>query len=272
MTLGLGRPRRYGLSLALAATVLVAGCGFADRHPILAADGLHAAHDQFVVEYASAERRYVAGNRWDLDNFLGSLSATKSAPEYRAQLSIDSDGDGRAEVRTSEDLYDARLVDRVSGSTMWIRSVPIASSLRDRDLAVMADSYAAAVSGGSYYAVDFGAVARDRRFATRVLRTAACEWDGIEAHAIEFTVSDVDRAQLGDTSPELQVTVVLAHAPSSWLTPGHALPSILVAGLAVSPDDVANADPAFAALLGRVRIRGAGHEPRPAGTTSCPFP
>jgi hypothetical protein len=253
---------------ALCTILLSCLCGCAARqHPRLLGDSLHAARGQFQVEYAFPDRRGIAGSSWSLDNFSG--LEPREGPEYEVAVLIDEDGDGDYELDNVIDLYDVRLVRRATGTALWLRSAPVSSALSHRRLEFLALDYAEAVTGGSYYAAGFGETVRDRRYATEVTRQSACLWDGIPAHAIEFTVQNVDRAVIGVRDSDYLVTIVLAHAPAPRPAQRGSFPSVLVAGLAGRPDDAALSSGAFHGLLSAVRIRGPHSESRARGETTC---
>jgi hypothetical protein len=244
----------------------LSGCA-ARQHPRLLGDSLHAARDQFRVEYAFPDRRGIAGTSWSLDNF--SELEPREGPDYDITVRIDDDGDGDYELDNVIDLYDVRLVRRETGTALWLRSAPVSTALSHRDLEFLALDYAEAVTGGSYYAAGFGETIRDRRYATEVTRRSECLWDGIPAYAIEFTVQNVDRAVIGVRAPDYLVTIVLAHAPAPWPARRGSFRSVLVAGLAGRPDDAARSSGAFRGLLSAVRIRGPESESRARGETTC---
>lgn len=160
----------------------------------------------YVVHYAGDGPNEIVNRIWRVANYYksGSSLKPKEGPEYEVDRRFDIDDDGSFDTTRTEPFYDLLLEHTRKDAAMWLRTVPLSRKDRDKALEVIASRYIEAASGAGAIAVRFGHEGDvgfvERRFATRVLQSKACEVSGREAYAVDFEVANVDQLQLADTS------------------------------------------------------------------------
>ncbi len=209
---------------------------------------------------------------WRLDNFLyeGDGFIPKKGSDYQAVRFLDVDEDGQNDNVGTQPLYDLRFVHRTNSGVIWLRSLPLELGMKDTELRVLAERAVNSLSGGGTLLIQLSGVDyptnRERFYAAKVRRRAQGTLAGKPAYLISADVSNVDTLKVDPTSVEQRVTLVLTRtgATHHYSRGGdRKFPVVVVFALCSSLVDVPTTEPAFLALLSRIRIDGrAGFEAR----------
>jgi hypothetical protein len=260
-------PSKTFLICSLAA-LLVTGCaellatspGVTSAASQFRSDGYHHPRYGYGVRYLGGSAAQLLGTEWVLDNFTleqGVPQSMKEGKAYTVKRTYDLDDDGVVD-KTVEDepLFDLRFEHRRLGAVIWLRTLPISTSLGERDLRVLAQNYVKEVSGAGITAVEFGpgtTVAVEQRFASRPLSESACALGVREAHRIDFEVANVDQLELSPDARWERARIVLlrpgfVHNEANLFKKGQ-FPVLMIAGLVSNPEDFDSVAPAFHQFL-----------------------
>jgi hypothetical protein len=195
------------------------------------------------------------GPDWRLDNFSTRGRPTlKTGAEYQTAVAVDTDDDGDFDNSFDMPLYDLRLVNRRSGATVWVRTVPLSGHDSERDLDGLVRDYIDEVSGAGVTTVQFmreRPIGVTRRFATETRDGRNLRVDGRYAYGATFDVASVDQVAVESDRRLDRVRIVLVqtnrrYAPRGWR---GGLPVFLLFGCASRPDDFEEAAAALRALV-----------------------
>jgi hypothetical protein len=86
---------------------------------------------------------------WVLDSAYESRGdlRPKETSSYKTTLSFDLNGDGVFEAKEGAFVYDLRYVHRVHSGVIWLRTVPVSMTLRDKELRVLMQDYVDGIAG-----------------------------------------------------------------------------------------------------------------------------
>lgn len=203
-------------------------------------------------------------NDWLLDNYYtrGTRLVLKDGDAYQVEYQLDTDGDGQGDQSETLPLYDLRYKHRQRDAVIWLRTFPISTDLREKELRVLLHRYVDEVAGAGYEAVQLHAnrhIVSEKRYAAEVLEEGNASLAGVEAYEATIEVANVDRLKLEENRREVRVRLVLAR-------PGFSIdvtrlgkrpvsfPVLLLAGYANLPGDFEQDSPAFESLLQQIAI------------------
>jgi hypothetical protein len=205
---------------------------------------------------------------WAIDNLYekrneGSTVATtapKDGPDYMTEYVFDTDGDGKDDLSKKALAYDLRYVHRVHSGVIWVRTVPISQTMRDKDLRVLMKDYIDGVAGAGYERVSYQRV-EEKRFAAETLSRQAGTVAGMPAFAAQFAVANIDEVQVNKEARRTQVRLVIVRSGFNYVvkqpgTPEIEYPVLLVMGYASQPEDYDQGVRDFDDLVERVSIDG----------------
>jgi len=225
------------------------------------------------------------GTHWRVDNFTRGQEAgplnyrPKDGRAYWVKRLYDLDDDGTFETKRKEEFYDLLLEHHEKDAQLWVRTVPISTHDRGKDLSVLAERYVEAVAGSGSVAVQFGSEGPvgsiERRFASRVLGTRDCMHNGRAAHRIDFEVANVDQLQLSDSARWVRGSLVLVRTGySERVDPSQSRPSVMypvlmLVGVSARPQDYAGIASDFDLLLQKTVLGDVGKGLAMHGETTC---
>lgn len=230
----------------------------------------------YRVRNAGDDTAFV-GPDWRLDNYSTRGSPTlKTGAEYETSVAVDTDDDGDLDHSFEMPLYDLRLVNRRTGATVWVRTVPLSSHDGERELDGLVRDYIDEVSGAGVTTVQFmreRPVGITRRFATETRDGRNLRVDGRYAYGATFDVASVDQVAVESDRRLDRVRIVLVRTERRYLPRGWrgGLPAFLLFGCASRPEDFDDAAGALRALVRGTdffaRDDGDGEEPPRIETT-----
>lgn len=252
--------------LLLVALVLVAGCR-ARELGHFGPGGFYHVRDHYRVRYdASGEAAYaLLPPEWAIENYQvgsdGRPTVANPADRYWTSFLIER-SDGRAEIVRRSEIFDLRYVHRRDGSVIFARTVPLPSTMAERDLQVIMRDYVDRSSGGTYAAVSlFGETGvRERRAAPRVVAEGSARVSGLAAYYATVEIVDVDRHRVDPSAHGEMVTLVMMRPGRHlWRSPGGAtLPMLLLFGYAARPELHSAHLSDFTGFVSRVDVRPPG--------------
>ncbi len=225
------------------------------------------------------------GAHWRVDNFslepsrAGNKYGPKQGSPYWVMRSYDLNDDGEFDTKQREEFYDLLLEHNEKDAELWVRTVPMSSHDKDKDLSVLAERYVEAVAGAGSVVVQFGNEGQvgsiERRFASRVLGTRACTHSGRVAHRVDFEVANVDQLQLSDSARWVRGSLVLVRTGyGERLTPsqnkqGVTFPVLMLIGVSARPSDYEMVASDFDLLLQKTVLGDVGKGLAMHGETTC---
>jgi hypothetical protein len=255
---------KAGILVGLVGTVLlVSGCRRSQGAE--SPTGYTPQDSGYEVRYDDRERRSLISSEWQLDNFIGGGDGfkPKKGSDYEAEVFLDVDDDGTSDKLGSFPIYDLRFTHRRTAGVISIRSVPLESTTKDKELRVLADSLVESISGGGYVMIQIQgqdrATNKDQRYAAKVQRRAEATLAGKPAHLITVDVSNVDRLKVDPESVEARVTLVLVRTGAKRIYARYhqvEMPLLLIAVYTNSPQDYAATESDFTSLLSRITVEG----------------
>jgi hypothetical protein len=223
---------------------------------------------------------------WALDNLYWTSSKKleqKHTPDYLATFKFDIDGDGDTDRDEKGFLYDLRFKHTKRDAVIWLRTLPISTDLREKDLRVLVQRYVDEVSGAGFEAVQLGPdsiVIREKRYAANVVSRGAFTIAKQEAFETTFDVANVDEIAINPNARQTRVRVALIRTPFKYpkrQRDKFEFPVLMLVGYANLPEDFSKDEPAFNGVLARIQIGAdVGVTPRqleqlaPAATPSAP--
>jgi hypothetical protein len=242
---------------------IAAAC--AHRQGALSPTGYVPEEGGYEVRFADGHQRSLMSPDWQLDNFVGGGGEgfkPKEGSDYQAELFFDANDDGKSDNLGSYPIYDLRFVHRRTAGVIWIRSIPLESTVKDKELRVLADRIVGSISGGGHVIVQLQgldyATNKDQRYAANVQHRTEATLAGKPAHSITVDVSNVDRLKVEPDSVEARVTVVLVRtgAKRAYDRTRQEFPLLLVVSYANSVEDYPATERDFVSLLSRITVEG----------------
>jgi hypothetical protein len=259
------------LLVSLAAVACTRAHGFRD-------DGYY----QDVRIYRMARDRdtgFSPTSQWYVENYQvdssGEFVRRKVGPAYQHTFYVDADGDGQLETKVTLPRYDVSFRNRKNDGHIWVSTLPMSAEYAETELRVLALNYVDAVSGAGQLVIDLGdarAVARERRFATRVLEAAPGALDGTAAYDVTFEIANVDQLQLSPDSRWERARIIFVR-PHFKLRHGDGrFPALIMIGYRNRPEDFDGGTPAFLDVLGRLQLLSSHDRDRLRAGTFNPRP
>ncbi len=189
---------------------------------------------------------------WRVDNYVvsGGRGTPKVGPTHTAQIRIDNDGDGAADVNLEVPAYVLRLTHKRNAGVLWIRALPMSTRWEASDLRVLARMYVESASGTDEL-VELGRGPTERRFASRVVQEGPVAVGGYEGYRVTFEVASLEQLELDEGARWSRVTVVLARTGFRFpprdtpTTRAGQLPVLTVFGHVNRPEDFEGTSPDF---------------------------
>jgi hypothetical protein len=157
---------------------------------------------------------------WRIDNYrLDGLDLVrKDRDRYVTTYAFDNNGDGRTDDRFKAFTYALRYEHSVHAGVIWLRNIPIAQKLRDKDLRVLMQDYIEEITTATYETVQLGAhgvptVVVERRRAAAILEQGPATVAGRLAYAATIEVANVDQIKLSPDVRTRRVEIVLMRSP-----------------------------------------------------------
>ncbi len=221
-------------------------------------------HYSYRVKYAAGDQQLMDSD-WVLENFQadegGRPTVPKEGPDYRHELELDADGDGKLEKVGKIDTFDIRLVNRATAATLWLSTIPVSQVLADTELAVLSKEFVNAVAGAGLRVTRVGdsIEAHQQTYATRIIEEKRIDVDGFAAQRVVFEKASVDQLKLDPNSRWERIAVVLMRPGFFWAPPyatstKQLFPVLLVAGYSGRPEVFDKGVAAFDAFLSRIVV------------------
>ncbi len=227
-------------------------------------DGYGYKHETYGYRLLNqAQKEQLLPPEWSLDNLYLTKSKNleqKHTPDYMATFKFDTDGDGATDKDESGFLYDLRFKHAQRDAVIWMRTLPISTDLRQKDLRVLVQRYVDEVSGAGFEAVQLGPnsiVIREKRYAASVLTRGAFTVARQDAFETTFDVANVDEVAINPNARKTRVRIALIRTPFTYTArkPSKAqFPVLMLVGYANLPEDFAKDEPAFNGVLSRIQI------------------
>jgi hypothetical protein len=256
-------PLRGAIALlgASAAAMMIGGCGPGAKGALTPA-GYESESPKYSVVKAG---QTFLGDDWVLDNYTTSESGRmrpKSEGIYRTTFSFDLDGDGKLDNGHDALTYDLRFQHKKHEAFIWLRSVPLASELKDKDLRVLMKDYVDEIAGAGYEAVQLSGshAVVEKRYAAEVVDQSPARLADREAFLATMDVANIDQIKLTPSTRRVRVELVFVRPGTDYELRSanfvESFPSLLMVGYANLPDDFAADEPAFRAFLAEIEIAG----------------
>lgn len=229
----------------------------------LAFDGYGYKHQAYGYRLLNQSPDKLLSPEWELDNLYVTPTKKleqKHSPDYVSTYSFDMDGDGDEDREEEGFLYDLRFKHKQRDALIWLRTLPISTDLREKDLRVLVQRYIDEVSGAGFEAVQLtrgSIVIREKRYAANVISRGSFTLAKQEAFESTFDVANVDEVQINPNARKTRVRIALIRTPFKY--PKHELdkvefPVLMLVGYANLPEDFAKDEPAFNSVLSRIQI------------------
>lgn len=222
----------------------------------------------------SVANENLLGNDWKLDNFyydeMHTLVQKRTEP-YMATYDFDSNDDGKSDFSQEDFLYDLRFKHLKRDAVIWLRTMPLSSDLKDKELRVLVQRYIDEVSGAGFEAVKLGpttTIIREKRFGASIVDRGSFKVAGQDAYETTFDVANVDEVAVNPNARRVRVRIVLVRTPFQytpepdvWGSNGAASAKpkyavLMLAGYANLPEDFATDEPEFQRFLEQTVISG----------------
>ncbi len=219
------------------ATVALVGCGSNPR--VMHSDGFVHPKHPYMVRDAGGGSRLLPGN-WAFANYEAGETGAPETPKmdmaYRVGVAMDNDADGVSEYFEDVERYDVLLVNDVTNTRLFVRTIPLEPKAGSQDLKTLLRSYLAEVGQTG----DFGSLIPSTppkgapAFATRIVREAPAQLagrDGIEA-VIER--ADVPPSAVTKDTLWERMKVRLIKPDFKWVANGRGIPAVMMVGYMAS--------------------------------------
>lgn len=244
----------------------------------------------YTIRYHDSKEQTLMSEDWLLDNLTrkpdGKIVRKRGA-DYESHILLDVDDDGKRDDLGAFPTFDMRFEHKKTAAVIALRTIPIETKQKDRELRILVEGLVERISGGGYEVVqlegELHAANKERRYAAKVLRSARAKLAGQDAYSTVVDVSNVDRLRVDPNSVEVRVEFVMVRTPFQFtprLGAAARLPVVLLASHASSPADFEAQSADFRGLLGRIDIDGhvgfseekAAGESTPDASTALPEP
>jgi len=207
------------------------------------------------------------GDDWILDSAFVSPEGDlrpKRTDDYKTSILFDVDGDGVFETEETALVYDLRYEHRVHSGVIWLRTVPISNTLRQKELRVLMQDYVDGVAGAGYELVNVGEKTAmiERRYAADIVSRGPGTLGGKPSFAVDFGVANIDQVQVKQDARRTRVMVVISRPgfehevrQGTRVELAH-FPVLFIAGYSSLPEDFEKGLVDFESLLKRVRFDG----------------
>lgn len=247
----------------VAAGVLAVGLLACGPPATVAFDGYGYKHQKYGYRLLNQGGDKLLPPEWQLDNLYWTPAKKleqKQTPDYLATFSFDMNGDGATDRDEQGFLYDLRFKHTKRDATIWVRTLPISTDLREKDLRVLVQRYVDEVSGAGFEAVQLGPnsiVIREKRYAASVISRGSFTVAKQEAFETTFDVANVDEVAVSPNARKTRVRIALVRTPFTY--PKKKLdnvefPVLMLVGYANLPEDFAKDEPAFNGVLSHLQI------------------
>lgn len=248
---------------AVAAGVLAVGLLACGPPATVAFDGYGYKHQKYGYRLLNQSGDKLLPPEWQLDNLYWTPAKKleqKHTPDYLATFSFDMNGDGATDRDERGFLYDLRFKHTKRDATIWVRTLPISTDLREKDLRVLVQRYVDEVSGAGFEAVQLGPnsiIIREKRYAASVISRGSFTVAKQEAFETTFDVANVDEVAVSPNARKTRVRIALVRTPFTY--PKKQLdkvefPVLMLVGYANLPEDFAKDEPAFNGVLSHLQI------------------
>jgi hypothetical protein len=208
-----------------------------------------------------------------LDNYHTDQSgdlAPKNGGIYKTTFFFDLDGDGKLDNSHDALTYDLRFQHKKHEAYIWLRSIPLSSDLKDKDLRVLMKAYVDEIAGAGYEAVQLSGAHTivEKRYAAETVDQSEAKLAGRDAFFAAIDVANVDQIKLTPSTRHVRVELVFVRPGTDYefksvgssqvLGSGQVqtFPAVLMVGYANFPDDFGADEPAFRTFLSEIEING----------------
>ena len=242
----------------------VVGCG-ANKN-VFTANAFHQGRYEYDVAYQDVAAQRLLPEDWRIDNYYSRANDPTLRPKtfgkYETEVEFDVDGDGHCEAKETLSTFDLRFENRHSAGVIWLRSVPIDETDRDKELRVLMRNAVDSVAGAEYVYWRVG----DRVFGVgehlvaQQLDVLSATVAGREAYVSTIELASVDQLKLNERRRLRNVRLVMIRSGFSHELSGYGVekkfPVIIVAGLSDLPEYFERDLPAFQQFIGQITIGG----------------
>jgi hypothetical protein len=225
-------------------------------------------HDQYEYRVAMQDSTFL-GNDWMLDNYYtdgDGASRPKHDGAYATKYLLDSNGDGKVDVKRDALTYDLRFQHRKHEAFIWLRTIPIPNELKDKELRVLMKDYVDEIAGAGYEAVlleNDRVGVTEKRYAAELVTQSGATLAGKEAYWATIDVANIDQIKLTPTTRRVRVELVFVQTGFQYQVKRYiddtqpiSFPVLMIAGYANMPDDFVADRPSFSSLLSQIEIGG----------------
>lgn len=243
---------------------LVFGCGGASVGT-WDASGFHRKGPSYAVAGNGAE--IIPG--WNVDNWMFARSGLPDSPFEResnwVEYRFDTNGDGRAEFVHRLPVADVLLRHGETGAALWVQLIPIEPRRTERRLRVLLREWVRDSAGARYEVRAVGAAGAtvsESRWTTVITASNPAQVQGMNAAAVSFAVSDVDRLRMDRSNRDrvgraVLIATPLRREPNEYRREPTLRYAMLVALLA-DPDDYERVVADLPRLIQALRVGDSG--------------
>lgn len=204
---------------------------------------------------------------WQIDNFYYDRRhdlVPKKGADYEVEVYVDWDKNGENDDIGEFYTYDLRFTHTRNAGVIWLRTIPISPSLRNKELRVMAQSYVESAAATYYEVVQLGGrlyySSKEKTYATKIVGRATGTVAGQEAYSVTVDVADVQQLKLSPTSRKERVLLVLIRTPFEFkdrsATGNFAIPVLMIAGYSNLVEDFDEWLSDFQQFVSRIVMNG----------------
>jgi hypothetical protein len=203
---------------------------------------------------------------WKIDNYYekeGKLTV-KDSDDYVIEYELDEEGDGEFETKVKEHRYDLKFDHLVHDGSLFVRTIPISTDLRQKKLSVLMDRYVEGIAKAGYEVVQFApgkTIMLERRYAAAVVDKAPATLAGLDALVVTLDVANLDQVKVDPNARAERVRLVFAHTNFRYQKrsgapdkPPVEFPVVLMIGYGNQPDEFEAGLPEFQHFLERIEI------------------
>jgi hypothetical protein len=202
---------------------------------------------------------------WNLDNYRYSQRyakmLSKEGASYEATYYIDVDMDGTDDDLGKKFIYDLRFTHKKNAGVIWLRTVPMSSDLKDKELRVLALSYIEAIAATYYEVVQLGGklyrTTSEKIYATTIIEQITGTVAKQQSYGVTFDVANIHQIQLAPESRVQRVLLLLIKTPFLLEeTKSNPLPVLMIAGYSNLVEDFDGSLGDFKEFISRISING----------------
>jgi len=189
---------RHALALTtlLLTAALVSGCWSRPRGGWFDDHAFYAAREHYRVRYADETQHRLLAPGWQLQNWVeqrGVPVAPRGGFEHEQWITLDRNGDGRADVRARDVRYELFYEHANDEAIIWARTTPLADTVARRSTqAILRDVVQAFVTDDPDAKWRRG---RTLALAARILEDGPATFGDTPAWRVIFEVHDLDRRE-----------------------------------------------------------------------------